>query len=99
MKIVAVTACPTGIAHTYMAAEQLEKTARGLGHQLRVETQGSMGIENELSPEEIAEAEVAILAVDIEVEGLERFDRKKIVRVSVTEAIKNPRGVLAKAGA
>lgn len=99
MKIVAVTACPTGIAHTYMAAEQLDKTARGLGHQLRVETQGSMGIENELSPGEIAEAEVAILAVDIEVEKLERFDGKKTVRVSVTEAIKNPRGVLAKAGA
>ena len=48
MKIVAVTACPTGIAHTYMAAEQLEKTARKLGHSIKVETQGAMGIENEL---------------------------------------------------
>ena len=50
MKIVAVTACPTGIAHTYMAAEQLEKTARKLGHAIKVETQGAMGIENELEP-------------------------------------------------
>src|SRR6185369_3893176 len=50
MKIIAVTACPTGIAHTYMAAEQLEKTAKTLGHQIKVETQGAMGIENELSP-------------------------------------------------
>ena len=49
MKIVAVTACPTGIAHTYMAAEQLEKTAKKLGHTIKVETQGAMGIENELS--------------------------------------------------
>jgi fructose-specific phosphotransferase system IIB component len=68
MKIVAVTACPTGIAHTYMAAEQLEKTAKALGHTIRVETQGAMGIENELSKKDIAEADVAIFAVDIEVE-------------------------------
>ena len=99
MKIVAVTACPTGIAHTYMAAEQLEKAAKAAGHQVRVETQGSMGIENELTKSEIAEADVAIFAVDIEVEKLERFGAKKVVRVSVTEAIKNPKGVLAKAGA
>ena len=49
MKIVAVTACPTGIAHTYMAAEMLEKTAKAAGHTIRVETQGAMGIENEIS--------------------------------------------------
>lgn len=99
MKIVAVTACPTGIAHTYMAAEQLEKTAKSLGHQIRVETQGAMGIENELSSKDIEECDVAIFAVDIEVEHLHRFDGKKVVRVGVAEAIKNPKGVLAKAGA
>jgi fructose-specific phosphotransferase system IIB component len=98
MKIVAVTACPTVIAHTYMAAEQLEKTAKSLGHEIRVETQGSMGIENELSSKEIAAADVAIFAVDIEVERLERFEGKKVVRVGVTEAIKNPKAVLSKAG-
>lgn len=98
MKIVAVTACPTGIAHTYMAAEQLEKTAKAMGHQVRVETQGAMGVENALSKKDIAEADVAIFAVDIEVEGLERFEGKKTVRVGVAEAIKNPKGVLAKAG-
>jgi fructose-specific phosphotransferase system IIB component len=97
MKIVAVTACPTGVAHTYMAAEQLEKTAKSLGHTIRVETQGAMGIENELSAREIADAEVAIFAVDIEVEKKERFGGKKIVKVGVAEAIKNPKGVLAKA--
>jgi len=98
MKIVAVTACPTGIAHTYMAAEQLEKTAKSLGHQIRVETQGSMGIENELSAQDIADADVAIFAVDIEVEQRDRFDGKKVVQVGVSEAIKDPKGVLAKAG-
>ena len=99
MKIVAVTACPTGIAHTYMAAEQLEKTAKALGHQIRVETQGSMGIENELSSKEIGEADVAIFAIDIAVERADRFKGKKIVQVGVSEAIKNPKAVLAKAEA
>ena len=99
MKIVAVTACPTGIAHTYMAAEQLEKAAKAAGHQISVETQGAMGIENELSGKDIKEADVAIFAVDIEVEKKQRFDGKKVIRVGVSEAIKNPKGVLAKAGA
>jgi fructose-specific phosphotransferase system IIB component len=99
MKIVAVTACPTGIAHTYMAAEQLEKTAKAGGHTIRVETQGAMGIENQITRQEIAEADAVIFAVDIEVEKLERFEGKKVVRVGVQEAIKNPKGVLAKAGA
>ena len=99
MKIVAVTACPTGIAHTYMAAEQLEKTAKSLGHQIRVETQGAMGIENELSSKDIRDADVAIFAIDIEVEQRDRFNGKKIVQVPVQEAIKNPKGVLSKAGA
>jgi len=96
MKIVALTACPTGIAHTYMAAEQLDKTAKALGHQIKVETQGAMGIENELSESDIRQADVAIFAADIEVEKRERFQKIKILRVSVQEAIKNPRGVFAK---
>src|SRR6185295_13023620 len=76
MKIVAVTACPTGIAHTYMAAEQLEKTAKAAGHTIKLETQGAMGIENELTKADITAADVAIFAVDIEVEKKERFDGK-----------------------
>ncbi len=96
MKIVAVTACPTGIAHTYMAAEQLEKTAKALGHQIKVETQGAMGIENELSAKDIREAEIALFAVDIDVEQRDRFNGKKIVQVPVQDAIKDPKGVFAK---
>ncbi|MCX6557137.1 MAG: PTS fructose transporter subunit IIB [Candidatus Aminicenantes bacterium] len=90
MKIVAVTACPTGIAHTYMAAEQLEKTGRKLGHSVKVETQGAMGIENELSMEDIDEADLVIFAVDIAVQKRERFENLKIIEVGVQEAIKNP---------
>ena len=96
MKIVAITACPTGIAHTYMAAEQLEKTAKALGHAIKVETQGAMGIENELSAKDIREADVAIFAVDIDVEKRERFDGKKIVQVPVQQAIKNPKALFEK---
>jgi len=96
MTIVAVTACPTGIAHTYMAAEQLEKTARRLGHRIKVETQGAMGIENELSAEDIAGAQVAIFAADIRVQRSERFEKLKIVEVPVQEAIKNPEALFAR---
>ncbi len=96
MKVVAITACPTGVAHTYMAAEQLEKTAKSLGHPIKVETQGAIGIENELSDSEIQSADAVIFAVDIEVERGERFEGKNILRVPVQEAIKNPAGVFAK---
>ena len=96
MNIVAVTACPTGIAHTYMAAEQIEKTAKALGHHIKVETQGAMGIENELSAEDIREADVAIFAVGIGVEQRERFKGKKIIEVTVQEAIKDPKAVFEK---
>jgi len=97
MKIVGVTACPTGIAHTYMAAENLEKAAKAAGHQIKMETQGAMGIENELTAADVQNADVVIFAVDIEVEKKERFEGKKVIKVGVTEAIKNPNGVLARA--
>ncbi len=96
MKIVAITACPTGIAHTYMAAEQLEKTAKALGHEIKVETQGAMGIENELSANDIRQADGVVFATDIEVEKKERFEGKQIVRVSVKDAIKDAKAVLSR---
>lgn len=98
MNIVAVTACPTGIAHTYMAAEQLEKVGRALGHKIKVETQGAMGIENELSAADIRAADVAIFAVGIEVEQRQRFDGLRIIEVPVQLAIKDPKSIFAKLG-
>ena len=97
MKFVAVTACPTGIAHTYMAAEQLEKTAKKLGHAIKVETQGAMGIENELSQAEIDAADAAIFAADIAVEKPERFARIRKVQVPVQAALKDPTAIFEKA--
>lgn len=96
MKIIAVTACPTGIAHTYMAAEQLEKTAKKLGHTIKVETQGAMGIENELTEEDIATADALILATDITIEREERFADKRKVQVPVQAVLKNPEAIFAR---
>jgi fructose-specific phosphotransferase system IIB component len=96
MKIVAVTACPTGIAHTYMAAERLEEVAKNFGHEIKVETQGAMGIENKLTESDIRQAEIAIFAVDIEVEGRERFNGVKVIQVPLQEALKNPEGIFKK---
>jgi len=95
MNIVAITACPTGIAHTYMAAEQLEKAGEELGHEIKVETQGAMGIENELTEAEIQAADMVIFATDIEVEKRERFDGVKIINVSVRDAVKDPKSIFA----
>ncbi|PKM94087.1 MAG: PTS fructose transporter subunit IIBC [Firmicutes bacterium HGW-Firmicutes-1] len=87
MKILAVTACPTGIAHTYMAAEALEAAAKKKGYEIKVETRGSVGVENELSEKDIKEADCIILACDTAV-PMERFYGKKLVNVSVSEALK-----------
>src|SRR5215469_13719787 len=96
MKIVAVTACPTGIAHTYMAAARLEKVAKELGHEIKVETQGAMGIENQLTASDIRQAAAVIFAVDINIEGRERFNGLKIIEVPLQEAIKNTKELFAK---
>jgi fructose-specific phosphotransferase system IIB component len=94
MKIIAVTACPTGIAHTYMAAEQLERMAKKYQHQIKVETQGAMGIENELSEQDIREADIVIFAAEITVQKRERFEKLKIIEIPVQEAIKNAETII-----
>ena len=89
-KIVAVTACPTGVAHTFMAAEALAEAGKTMGHAIRVETQGSVGAQDRLTEEEIAEADVVLLACDIEVDP-SRFAGKRIYRTSTSNALKKPR--------
>ena len=96
MKLVAVTACPTGIAHTYMAAAQLEKTAKKLGHTIKVETQGAMGIENDLPQSDVDEADAVILATDIAIELEDRFARARKIQVPVQAALKDPEAIFAK---
>ena len=87
MKIIGITACPTGIAHTYMAQECLEKELAKRGFDYKIETQGGLGIENELDEDDVASADVVILAVSISIEGEERFEGKKIIETDVDEAI------------
>ena len=95
-KIVAVMACPTGIAHTVMAAESLEKTAKLMGHTLRAEMQGSAGAKNVLTEQEIREADVVIVATDIYV-NVDRFTAKAIYAASTSDAIRKPRAVIESA--
>lgn len=95
-KIVAVTACPTGIAHTFMAAEALRRAALGAGHDIRVETQGSAGSADLLSSADIASADAVILAADVAVDE-SRFAGKKIIRASSRDAIRDAAGLVAQA--
>lgn len=93
--VLAVTACPTGIAHTFMAAESLENKAREMGITIKVETNGSGGAKNVLTAEEIKEAKGIIIAADKNVE-MARFQGKKVLQVSVTEGIRKPDILLGK---
>ncbi|WP_136068029.1 PTS fructose-like transporter subunit IIB [Modicisalibacter radicis] len=95
-RIVAVTACPTGVAHTFMAAESLAEAGRAQGHRIRVETQGSVGAQDELTEDEIREADVVILACDIEVDPT-RFAGKPIWRTSTGNALKKPQQTIDEA--
>lgn len=93
--VVAVTACPVGIAHTYMAADALNNKGKELGVEIKVETNGSVGVKNELTPEDIKRATGVIIAADKAVD-MARFDGKKIVQVSVKEGIKDAKLLIEK---
>ena len=94
--LIAATGCPTGIAHTYMAKEALEKAAAAKGLTIKVETHGQVGIENEVTPAQIKAAKAVIVAADKDVQA-ERFAGKPMVSVGVTAAIKDPEGLIDKA--
>ncbi len=86
MKIVAVSACPLGLMHTYMAAERLEKAAKKRGIDIKVETHGAIGIENKLTDEDIASSDYVVLMTDVSIDE-KRFASKKIISVSTAYAI------------
>lgn len=96
--IVAVTACPTGIAHTYMAAEAIEKKAKELGYQVKVETRGSAGAKNVLTDDEIAKATGVIVACDTNV-PTDRFDGKKVIECQVSDGINKTEELVKKIAA
>lgn len=95
-KIIAVTACPSGVAHTYMAAEALESAAKAKGWEVKVETCGSIGLENELTAEDVASADMVILTKDIGIKFEERFAGKTIVRVNISDAVKRADAIMSK---
>ncbi|MDV7814517.1 PTS fructose transporter subunit IIB [Enterococcus hirae] len=96
MKIVGVAACTSGIAHTYIAKQKLEKAAKALGHEVHIETQGTIGTEDELSKEEIQQADVVIIAADIKIGSKERFEGKKVIEIPTNMVIKAPKGLITK---
>lgn len=93
MKILAITSCPNGIAHTYMAQEKLEQAAKEMGVEIKVETQGGIGTENALTAKEIREADGIIIAADRQVD-LSRFDGKRLINENVREGIHKPKELI-----
>lgn len=98
LRIVAITSCPTGIAHTFMAAEGLQQAARALGHDIRVETQGSVGARDTLTPAEIAAADLVIIAADTQVD-LARFGGKRVFLSGTKPAINDGKALIRRAEA
>ncbi len=94
MFIVCVTSCPAGIAHTYMAAESLRKAAAAKGIEIKIETQGSTGRENEITAEDVQRANAALVAADVSISGSERFEDLPTLDCSLSEAIKKAPKIL-----
>ncbi|NCB32485.1 MAG: PTS fructose transporter subunit IIB [Erysipelotrichia bacterium] len=95
MKIVGVTACTAGIAHTYIVAEKIQTAAKEAGHECKIETQGTIGVQNKLTDQEIKDADVVVLAHDIQVGGMERFKDKHVVDIPISIAMKSPKSLIA----
>jgi len=93
-KLVALCACPMGLAHTFMAAEAIRKAAVEMGYDVKVETQGADGIKNELSTLDIREAEIIIHAVAVTPLGMERFEGCEVYEVGLQEIIKKPMDII-----
>lgn len=94
MKIIGVTKCPTGIAHTYMAAEKLARAGKELGYDVKIETQGSQGTENVLTPEDVSNADYVIIAADVAIDDKDRFNGKKVQEMPIKPVIKDAKKVL-----
>lgn len=93
MKIVGITACTAGIAHTYLVKEKLLAAAKDLGHEIKIETQGSVGVDDALTPEDIASADVVLIAHDIAVDT-SRFKGKPLVDLPISTVMKSPKSVI-----
>lgn len=96
MKIVGITACPAGLAHTPMAAKALEDAGEKLGVDVKIEQQGIMGQVNKISDKEASEADLILIVSTLHLEGMERFNGKRKVRIPIGDAIKDPEGIITK---
>ena len=95
MKVVGITSCPSGVAHTYMA-EALKLSGQKLGIDVIIETQGGAGVENQLKQKDIDEAACVVLVNDVALEGLDRFKGKKVLKMGVSDLIKKSDAVMKK---
>lgn len=96
MKIVGITSCPAGLAHTPMAAKALTEAGKELGHDIKIEQQGSMGQVDTITPEEASAADFVLIASDQKLRDMGRFDGKPIIHVDITMCIKAPAAVINK---
>lgn len=96
MKILAITSCPSGVAHTYMAAESLENTFSKAGHEIKVETQGLIGVENEITSEDLVGTDYVILMKGMNLKGEDRFKGITTIRVTAGDAIKKADQIMKK---
>jgi PTS system fructose-specific IIB component len=96
LNIVGISACAAGIAHTYIAKEKLVEAAEADGHTIHIETQGTVGTEDELDPADIAKADVVIIAADVSVSGKDRFKGIKTIEIPTELAIRSPHKLMKK---
>jgi len=96
MNIVGISACPAGLAHTPMAAKALERAGKSLGHNVKIEQQGSMGQVNAITDDEAKAADFVLIASDQKIQGMGRFEGKPIIRVDINACIKAPEAVIRK---
>lgn len=99
MKVVGVSACPAGLAHTPMAAKALMKAGESLGWDVKIEQQGSMGQVNAVTTEEARTADFVLIASDQKIQGMDRFEGKPVIRIDINMCIKAPEAVLKKCAA
>lgn len=93
IQIVAVTACVSGVAHTYMAAEQLTRVFRAKGYAIRVEAQGALGVEDQLTAAQIEAADAVVICTDIGIDGLARFDGHRVLTTGIRKVLVAPEAV------
>ena len=96
MNIVGVCACCSGIAHTYMAKEAIVKAAKAAGDEIHMETQGTIGVEDELTSQQIEDADCILLCIDVHIEGTDHFKDKRVMKIPTDLAIKAPKQIVAK---